>query len=196
MTLKDFIIRPFLLFALFALAANPVRATDMQINFERDGHVIKIDGHMVLPYPPKLIFEVLTDYEHMHQYVPDVASSRIISHGENKLRVEQKGRSGIGPFKFKFEVVRDVELTPVTGLKSILVSGNFKSMHTSTRITPEGANTRLDYFADLEPDFWVPPLIGSAILKRQVRRQFEAFVEELNKRTDSVSNVKKTDINQ
>ncbi|MEY4730920.1 MAG: hypothetical protein RL020_2078 [Pseudomonadota bacterium] len=171
--------------------ALPAQATDMLINFERDGDLIKIDGHLILPYPPKLIFEVLTDYEHMHGYVPDMTSSRIVSKEETKLRVEQKGKSGIGPFKFKFEVVRDVELTPLTEIKSILVSGNFKSMRTSTKITPEGDNTKLDYFADMEPDFWVPPLIGSTILKRQVRRQFDAFVAELAKRSQINTELKK-----
>jgi ribosome-associated toxin RatA of RatAB toxin-antitoxin module len=174
----------------------PAQANDMQINFNRDGDMIKIDGHMILPYPPKLIFEVLTDYEHMHDYVPDMTSSRIVSKEENKLRVEQKGKSGIGPFKFKFEVVRDVELTPVTELKSTLVRGNFKSMRTSTKITLEGDNSRLDYFADMEPDFWVPPLLGSAIMKRQVRRQFEAFVTELDKRSQPKSELEKSNINQ
>ncbi len=171
-----------IIFALLLLFAQPLAAKDMQINFQRDGDLIKIDGHLVLPYPPKLIFEVLTDYEHMTEFVPDMTSSRIVSHDGNKSRVEQKGKSGIGPFKFKFEVVRDVELMPLTEIKSTLVSGNFKSMHTSTKITPEGDNTRLDYFADMEPDFWVPPLVGSSLLKRQVRKQFEAFVAELAKR--------------
>jgi ribosome-associated toxin RatA of RatAB toxin-antitoxin module len=121
-------------FALFVLFTNPLFATEMQINFQRDGNTVKIDGHLVLPYPPKLIFEVLTDYEHMHEYVSDMTSSRIVSREENRWRVEQKGKSGIGPFKFKFEVVRDVELMPATELKSTLVSGNFKSMHTSTTL--------------------------------------------------------------
>jgi ribosome-associated toxin RatA of RatAB toxin-antitoxin module len=182
--------------ALIGLLAQPLFAADMQINFERDGDLIKIDGHLILPHPPKLIFEVLTDYEHMHEYVPDMTSSRIVSKEENKWRVEQKGKSGIGPFKFKFEVVRDVELAPQTEIKSTLVSGNFKFMRTSTKITPEGDNTKLDYFADMEPDFWVPPLIGSAILKRQVRRQFDAFVTELTKRSQVKNEPKKIHINQ
>ncbi|MGB8598847.1 MAG: SRPBCC family protein [Burkholderiales bacterium] len=176
--------------------ADSVFATDMQINFQRDGDLIKIDGHLILPFPPKLIFEVLTDYEHMHEYVPDLTSSCILSREDNKLKVEQKGRSGIGPFKFKYEIVREVELTPVTELKSNLASGNFKSMHTSTKLVAEGDNTRMDYFADMVPDFWVPPLIGSAIMRRQVRRQFEAFVAELTRRSDAVSESEKIQINQ
>ncbi len=182
-----------LLLTLFAL---PARAIEMQINFERDGDLIKIDGHMILPYSPKLIFDVLTDYEHMHDYVPDMTSSRVLTKEENKMRVEQKGKSGVGPFKFKFEVVRDVELVPVTEIKSTLVSGNFKSMRTSTTIRPEGDNTRLDYVADMEPDFWVPPLLGSAIMKRQVRRQFEAFTDELAKRSKPRVDIEKININQ
>jgi ribosome-associated toxin RatA of RatAB toxin-antitoxin module len=182
-----------LLLLWFAL---PAQATDMLINFERDGDLIKIDGHLILPYPPKLIFEVLTDYERMHEYVPDMTNSRIVSREENKWRVEQKGKSGIGPFKFKFEVLRDVELTPVTELKSTLVSGNFKSMRTSTTLKSEGDNTRLDYIADIEPDFWVPPLLGSAIMKRQVRRQFEAFEAELAKRNSVKIESEKINNNQ
>jgi ribosome-associated toxin RatA of RatAB toxin-antitoxin module len=179
--------------SLFAIAAQ---ANEMQINFERDGDIIKIDGHLILPYPPKLIFEVLTDYEHMHDYVPDMTSSRVLNKEENKLRVEQKGKSGIGPFKFRFEIVRDVELAPLMEIKSTLVSGNFKSMHTSTKIIPEGDNTKLDYVANMEPDFWVPPLIGSTIIKRQLRRQFDAFVVELDKRNQAQRDIEKVNINQ
>ncbi len=181
---------------LLLLFARATHAEDMKINFERDGNTIKIDGHLLLRYPPKLIFEVLTDYEHMHEYVPDMTSSRIMSKEDNKIRVEQKGKSGIGPFKFKFEVVRDVELTLMTEIKSTLVSGNFKSMRTSTKLVQEGDNTRLNYVADMEPDFWVPPLIGSSILKRQVRRQFEAFVAELVKRNQPNQESEKDNVNQ
>jgi ribosome-associated toxin RatA of RatAB toxin-antitoxin module len=175
---------------------NSAFADEIKINFVRDGDLIKIDGHLLLPYSPKLVWDVLTDYEHMHEYVPDMTSSRVIKHDGNKLQVEQKGRSGIGPFKFKFELVREVELIPMSELKSVLVSGNFKSMRTATTLVPDGDKTRLDYIADMEPDFWVPPLIGSAIMKRQVRRQFEAFIDELSKRSRATSDVKKIDINQ
>lgn len=181
------------LLLFFSAAAS---ATEMQINFARDGDIIKIDGHLMLPYPPKRVFEVLTDYDHMQEYIPDMSSSRVLNREDNKWRVEQKGKSGIGPFKFKFEVVRDVELMPVSELKSTLVSGNFKSMRTSTTLTPEDNNTRLDYSAEMEPDFWVPPLLGSAIMKRQVRRQFEAFIDELAKRSRATGDTKKTIIIQ
>jgi carbon monoxide dehydrogenase subunit G len=170
-------------------------ATDMQINFERDGDLVKIDGHLMLPYSPKLVWEVLTDYEHMHEYVPDMTSSRIIKQEAGKLQVEQKGRTGIGPFKFKFDIVREVEMLPVNELKSVLISGNFKSMRTETKLIPDGDGTRLDYYADMEPNFWVPPLIGSVMMKRQVRRQFEAFVEELARRSPS-EKIQKNQINQ
>jgi hypothetical protein len=38
------------------------------------------------------------------------------------------------------------------------------------------------YRAEIEPGVWVPPLIGTALVRRDVRRQLAALAAEMHKR--------------
>jgi len=47
---------------------------------------------------------------------------------------------------------------------------NFKSSVSEWTLVPEGDGTKMTYFLTMEPDFWVPPLIGPWVLKRRLER--------------------------
>ncbi len=47
---------------------------------------------------------------------------------------------------------------------------NFKFATTEFELEPEGHGTRMTYKLELEPDFWVPPLVGPWYLKRTLSR--------------------------
>jgi hypothetical protein len=57
-----------------------------------------------------------------------------------------------------------------------------RKLEMETRLTAVGEGVRVDYRAVLVPDFWVPPLIGPAVLRRQAERQFEALIAEMMRR--------------
>jgi len=47
---------------------------------------------------------------------------------------------------------------------------DFKSSFSEWRLVPEGRGTKMTYRLTMEPDFWVPPLIGPWVLKQRLVR--------------------------
>jgi hypothetical protein len=43
------------------------------------------------------------------------------------------------------------------------------------------SGTRLDYNGAIEPNFFVPPLVGNAIVQTDIRKMLEAVIVELEK---------------
>lgn len=56
---------------------------------------------------------------------------------------------------------------------------DFRYAREHWQVSPEGAKTRVRYDAVLEPDFFIPPLIGPAIMKSTIRRELLDSVRSL-----------------
>ncbi|MBI2312380.1 MAG: SRPBCC family protein [Betaproteobacteria bacterium] len=131
---------------------------------------------------PRLAWDVLTDYNRLAEFVPGLSASRIASAPGEPLLLEQKGEAGFLVFRFPVEVVLRVEERPHDRLRFILVRGNMKAMRGEWRVEKAGAGTRVSYDAELTPGFWVPPLIGPHIIRRNVKNQLEGVAREMLKR--------------
>lgn len=160
-----------------AIAPVPV---DARVERDRDRFVVT--ASMDVPVPPAVAWAVLTDYPHMSRYLPNLIESRVTADGPDGLHLLQRGRLTLGPFSQLWETERVVVLTPETSIGSHLLRGNMKRLDMITQLAPTTIGTRVDYRADMQPDFWVPPLIGPALMRRQVVEQFEALAVEMQRR--------------
>jgi len=50
--------------------------------------------------------------------------------------------------------------------ETIPEESDFKYSRSEWTFTPEGSGTRMNYTLIMEPDFWVPPIVGPFVLKR------------------------------
>jgi len=50
--------------------------------------------------------------------------------------------------------------------QTIPEESDFKYSRSEWTFTPEGGGTRMSYSLVMEPDFWVPPIVGPFVLKR------------------------------
>ncbi|HJV27194.1 MAG TPA: SRPBCC family protein [Aromatoleum sp.] len=155
---------------------------DRQVHVERSRHGFSVDLQMHAPVSPSLAWAVLTDFDHMAAFVPNLKSSRIVEHGENTLKVNQSGTARYGIVTIDFESVRDIRLIPEREIRSHGVGGNFKHMESTMHLEPEADGTRLQYHADVEPEFWLPPLIGPAAVRHETAEQFSAILQEMVRR--------------
>jgi len=164
-----------------ACAVPPAEEWDIKA-VRWEGEVI-VDAIMYAPVAPREAWAVLTDFERMAEFVPNLQSSHVLSKpGEHLVRIAQKGAGRLGPFSFPFESVRELELVPYEIMKAKNISGNMRKMQSTTRLIPEGTGTRLEYHLEVMPNYWVPPLIGPAFIREGVRNQFRAIVGEMARR--------------
>lgn len=153
-----------------------------EVHVERRHGVFQVHVDTPVAVDAQTAWQVLTDYNRLAEFVPDMRLSRIISAPGAPLLLEQKGGAGFLLFRVSIEVVLQVDESPPERLKFHAVSGNMKQMHGEWRIRRAGEAVRLSYKAELEPDFWVPPLIGTALMRRDIGKQVAGVVQEMLKR--------------
>lgn len=141
-----------------------------------------VDMLVHAPVSPALAWSVLTDFEHMADFVPNLKTSLVTERTETVVRVRQTGTAHYGVFWADFESVREIRLFPPHEIRAHGVGGNVKRMDSLMRVEPEPGGTRLHYHAEVQPDFWLPPLLGPAFVRHETAEQFSAIIQEMVRR--------------
>lgn len=135
--------------------------------------------------PPQHVWKVLTDYNRLHEFVPNLLSSRIASRTGNETLIEQSGTGGVFLFQKHIRlIVRAVE-QPYASIDVSLVSGDMKQYAVRWELQANAVNgvegTRLSYTGKIEPQFFVPPLIGTQFMRTDFHKMMQAVVAEIIK---------------
>lgn len=163
-------------------ADGPPAVADSDVSVQHSGGSFTVDVTMFTPVPPALAWTVLTDFDHMSSFVPNLSSSHVLERSDALLKVAQKGVARYGFFSANFESVREIKLSPQREIRAHNVSGNVKSMDSVMQLQAEGSGTRLHYHAEVMPGFWFPPLIGPSLVRHETAEQFSAMLQEMLRR--------------
>ena len=163
-------------------SAPQIAQAEPEIHVERRQGVFQVRVETPVAVGVQTAWQVLTDYDRLAQYVPDMRSSRIVSGAGEPLRVRQEGGAEFLFFTVSIEVELRIEETPPERLTFTAVGGNMKQMHGEWRITRTGQGILLGYEAAIEPKLWVPPLLGTSLMRRNVARQVAGVVNEMLRR--------------
>jgi hypothetical protein len=126
-----------------------------------------------LAAPAESIYAVLIDYDNMnrissvykeHGYLePDIDGTPIVY-----TRME-----GCALFYCKSMMrVERLEMNPPHYIRTVVLpeQSDFKYAMSEWLLEPEGEGTHVTYKLEMEPDFWVPPVVGPWFLKRTLMR--------------------------
>ncbi|OGA10346.1 MAG: hypothetical protein A3D95_09220 [Betaproteobacteria bacterium RIFCSPHIGHO2_12_FULL_69_13] len=167
-----------------AHSAGGRAAEDFSVEAERRGERVDVRAQAAVAAPVDVVWGVITDYERLPRFIPGVAKSVVRSRGGNRLVLEQSGEARFFIFSFPIEVTLEVAERPRESVSSRAVAGNVKSMSGRYEIHPDQARGMvwLCYFGAIEPDFYLPPLVGMAALRGTIEEQFAAMVAEIERR--------------
>lgn len=168
--------------AVLPLAARAQSDIKVSAEVRQDGDVYFIDIRAHSVAPPMEAWSVLTDFDHMTHFLPNLTQSQVTARNGQLLTVTQKGEAQIAGMSFPFETVRQVELKPYDVIRTRLLSGNMKKMVSTTTLHPDTGGSFIQLHAEAEPDFWVPPLVGPSVMRRQLESQFTAMLAEIQRR--------------
>lgn len=150
-------------------AAAEVQATG--INHTGERYHVSVTSHVAAP--PGRVMALLTDYDGLERLHPMVVASDLIGHEPGGARVRTTYRDC--PL-----VIYCVEFSH-TSLFTRLSEGllvaradpavsDFSYGRFEWTTQPEGDGTRLTFLSEVEPDFWVPPIIGDWVLQHRLTR--------------------------
>ena len=166
-----------------AAAVFPAAATEPkpQVTVEIVGNEVRSGATLFVPATRDRVWEVITDFERMAEFLPDVSASRVLSRNGESLRVFQKERVRFGPFSFPIESVREVRLVPRQRAESKQLSGTLKEYDAVTELAPAPGGTRIIHRSRAVPDpaTTVP---GEGIIARGIERRFLQLRDEILRR--------------
>ncbi len=179
--------RQAVLIAAFALAAAQVLprhagAQEFDIAIERRGEYITVNASVRMQVDARAAWEVLTDYDHLAQFIPDMKSSRVVSRSGDRVLVEQKGEFGFFFYSQPVDVMLEVLEQAPHRIDARRIAGNIRELETRYELQTSDAGLRFDYTGRFIPAFSLPPLIGMPIVRRIVERRFRAMVDEIVRR--------------
>jgi len=178
--------RRFLTLTLNALvaAAAPASAAavDTQVAVSRRGDVFLVDAVLVAPVTGREAWNVLTDFDAMSAFVPNLDTSRVTARNGERLRVEQTGVARWGPLAHAFSMVREVELEPIQLVRSRSLSESPMQVRSQTRFASVAGGTEIRHQVEISLDTWMPAALIEPFLRHEVREQFDAVVAEMLRR--------------
>jgi carbon monoxide dehydrogenase subunit G len=185
---------PFLLLLLLLLPlAAPLRgalaASVDRIDVETagQGELITVTASADMQVDPRTVWAVISDYDHLAEFIPDMRSSRVIRRDGDQVLVEQTGEFGFLFFRQPVEVRLAVSELPQRRIVAHAVGGNLQSME-GRYVVESLANdqVRLSYSGRLVPGFQVPPFVSRIAVRSTMDRQFRALVQEILRRDPAV----------
>jgi hypothetical protein len=150
------------------------------------GQIVAVDVDCPVAAPWAVVWEVLTDYDHMARFISNLEYSGVDDRADNVLRVHQKGKASRGILTLRFDNVREIELVPYREIRSRLISGDLKASDFVTRIVEIDARLHIVNSGRYVPNLWVPPFIGPALIKAETQKQFGEFRTEILRRNAAV----------
>ena len=174
-----------MLAAVVLLAGNPVLAADspiksIEVTFEGDAYIA--NAVFQTAAPPEIAWDVLTDFDNLAKWVPNVTDSKVLKRDENSVIVEQKGTTRYGLVNFAYTSERRIELKRPTNIKTMQLKGSMKRVESTLLIEPDGKGTRIVYHLEIVPSFVAAGGMSKEFVEHEVREQFTAIVGEMARR--------------
>ncbi len=154
--------------ALLLGLAGPAWALDvLGVKTVAESGQVRVELELVLDAPVERVIAVLTDYDRIHELHPRFRESRDLGMpAPGVTEVYTVFRGCVAVFCRTLRRVERLRRT-AAGLvaEDVPGRGDFAAGRTEWRFSSEGeGRTRLDYRAMLEPDFFLPPLVGGRVL--------------------------------
>ncbi len=157
---------------LWSSAAAAADFRSMDVSHQGDLYQVKAEVHLAAP--PAEVYQVLTDYEHLTRISASVVKSSVTQRLDGGALVYTDTRICALLICRHLRELQKLTETPPQDLASVVVpqaGDNVKAGSGMLHVEAEGDGTRLSWQLSVEPDFWIPPLIGPALVSRSLRAE-------------------------
>jgi hypothetical protein len=158
----------------FALAPAAQGSDVDQINVSYTDGEYRVTVDTLLNASPDVVFDILTDYDSWPHLSSLIVESQVEeSTGPANHRVRTRSRGCVLAFCKTIDQVQHVSTSGGWHIEAEVLpyQGDLRSGWARTELIPEGGATRFRYEMSLVPDFWIPPIIGPAIIRHKLREE-------------------------
>ena len=134
-------------------------SADVNITTEkRPNRERHISASVVIPQPIDQVWNVITDYERLADFIPNLTTSRLVKNSEGRIRLEQIGAQCFLKIKFCARVVLDMTESFPNKVSFCMKEGDFKQFEGAWYLQPsdDEATTLLSYDLLVKPPLAMP----------------------------------------
>lgn len=141
-------------------------------------------GVVAAPLPK--VWRILTNYERMTEFVPDLESCKVLSRNGNDVMIEQFGVARLLFMSRPIHLIVRANEQPMSAIDISLVSGDMKHYEARWELipVPETGGTKVVYKGRMMPNFYVPSLFGSKMIRIDIEHMMHAVLARLERREE------------
>lgn len=187
---KEVIATPFLVYVLslfiFSAFSLPALAKDFadKITVSEKNGIYYINASSDIAASDSYVRNVLTDYLHIYRLNDSIIESRILSPIDNdKVQVETIVQCCVPMFCKEVTRVEEISELDSGHIQTTIITdkSDFSSGSATWKIEAKGDTTHLTYQATLEPNFYIPPFVGTSLVIKNMRKEFNTTFNRIER---------------
>jgi hypothetical protein len=149
---------------------------------EREDNHYELNSEVWFDVSPESLYDVLSNYDLFTKFTSAIVESRNVEPDEEGRPRFYSRMEGCVMFWCK-SFIRNGYLLLEANSEIVAISHPDESDFTLSRerwhLVPEGEGTLMIYEFEMEPDFWVPPVIGPFFIMRALRAGAERAIDRI-----------------
>lgn len=153
------------------VVCQAAQTRSLSVTFDDGRYSTRMQVFMAAPAAAAM--QVLQDYRHLARLNPAVQKAVVLSSKGGDTLLETTLELCVA---FLCKTLHQVQHMQVLGLHAlqadvIPAQSDLSFGHASWRFTPTQGGTLMDFSAQIDPKFWVPPLIGPWLIRMELEEQ-------------------------
>jgi hypothetical protein len=176
--------------SLGLFATTPLPAGDLlNLHVSHEDGVYRLSADVVIDAPATAVHDRLTDYANLTALNPSILRNEVLEAPATfDARVRTLIKACVLVYCQTLKRVEDVRASPDQLLAVIVPEqGNFSAGRTQWLLEPRGTQVLVRYRAELVPDFTLPPVIGTTLVRQALARELRTVLERLERLAQSSS---------
>ena len=169
-----------LLAAAGAAAAAP---PDPQVTVREDGGVYTVAASFAVAEPASTVLAVLTDYEQIPRFMPDIRRSSVLERSEGMTVVEQEAVARLMMFSKRIHLILEIQNAPGVIRFRDRCGKSFARYEGGWTIAERDGQAVVRYDLTATPSFDVPEFLLKRLLKRDALQMIERLQTEMTARS-------------
>ncbi len=175
-----------LLLSNMLLLLSPTAAQDnvrFDVQAQRNGALIEVRALALVNAPLSIVWSTLTDYERLPEFIPGLASSRVIARDGSRVTVAQTGQARFLFLTVPIVVTLESTERPPHVVEVRRIAGTLRYLRGRYEAIPvSGQQVQLRWTGSISPEAELPPLINTALTRLSIEEQFAGMVREIERR--------------
>jgi ribosome-associated toxin RatA of RatAB toxin-antitoxin module len=148
----------------------------------------QITAKVQIPHTVETVWKILTDYEALPQFIPNLAKSCLLEHPQGGIRLEQVGSQKLLNFKFCARVVLDLEEIFPKIINFQMVEGDFKGFSGFWCLEPYSLGTEQGTVLCYTIQVWPKLTMPVSIIENRLSKDLQLNLLAIRQRAIELSN--------